>query len=94
MGITQVGAIKAMPYVFSNALSLLTCFPLAVAVIAAAGYLSVLYRNRLLAWIESISYEIYLIHAFTLTLLGNIVNMFLFAVVTVVLGFGLHWIIR
>jgi peptidoglycan/LPS O-acetylase OafA/YrhL len=95
MGITQVGAIKALPYIASNVLSLLTCFPLAVIVIVAASWFMVVFRNRFLIWIGSISYEVYLVHAFTLTLIAeNLCNIVSFVFLTVVLAVILHWVIK
>lgn len=84
MGITQDGAIKAMPYIVSNLLSLLTCFPLAVVVIVAASWFTVLLRNRFLKWIGSISYEVYLVHAFTLRLIEtNAISIIYFLIITI-----------
>lgn len=89
MGITQLGAVKRLPYISSNLLCLLTVFPLAVAIICFVNVFKRLLNNRMLVEAGEISYEIYLVHGFTLGLVdGSLFGISMFIVVTVVLAFG------
>lgn len=95
MGITQINIIKELPYLVSNGLSVLTCFPLAIAVIVVANKITVLFNNCFFVWIGHISYEIYLVHAFTLGLLGQrLDSVFVFWIVTISLACGLNWAVK
>lgn len=50
-----------------------------------------IFENKMLATTGMISYEIYLVHAFTLGIIKqSIISVFIFAVVTYVLAYILH----
>lgn len=87
MAITQLDTVKEMPYLVSNAMALLTCLPMAVGILVFGKFFSGLFENRMLTTIGSISYEIYLVHAFTLNLIKPaMINILIFIVITSVLA--------
>ena len=91
MAITQLSAVKALPYVLSNLMSLFTVLPLAIAVIAFMKVARILCYSRTISGAGVISYEIYLVHAFTLGMAKeSIVWICAFIAVTVLLAVGLH----
>lgn len=91
MAITQMSAIKALPYIISNVMALFTVLPLAISVLFLANAAKRLIENLTLIGIGAISYEIYLVHAFTLGMVSaSIVRVCLFVTVTVVLSILVH----
>lgn len=89
MAITQFHIVKEMPYLISNALALLTCLPMAVGILVFGKSFSGLFENRMLKTIGSISYELYLVHAFTLNLIKpSIVAVGSFIAVTGILAYA------
>ena len=66
MGITQLPAVKEMPYLFQNMLSLFTVFPLAIAALTITKRHLWLVNNWVWNQIGLVSFEIYLVHAFTM----------------------------
>ena len=78
MLLTQLPAIKALPYLISNMMALLTCFPMAVGILFLGDQFKLLFENRFLIFTGTISYEIYLVHAFTLNIIEhNIISILL-----------------
>lgn len=74
MGITQMPYVKSMPYIISNSMALLTCLPLAISVlIFMTNYPKMLY-NKMLEFCGIISYELFLVHIKTLSILNNTVQ--------------------
>lgn len=91
MAITQLNVVKSLPYIVSNALALLTCLPIAIGIMAFGKSFGGLFENKMLAMTGTISYEIYLVHAFTLGMIKqSIISVFIFAVVTYVLAYILY----
>ena len=91
MAITQLNIVKNLPYLVSNAMALLTCLPMVIGVMVFGKSCSRIFENKLLAVTGMISYEIYLVHAFTLGIIKpSIISVFIFAVVTYVLAYILH----
>ena len=83
MGITQLPAVKEMPYIFQNLLSLLTVFPLAIAVLTITKHHLCLVNNWVLNKIGLVSFEIYLVHAFSMEILQrSIISFAVFICVT------------
>ena len=78
----------------SNMLSLLTCFPLAIALLVL-GKWGRFFENNVLIFIGTISYEIYLVHAFTLNMVTpSLVCIAIFGVITIVLAIGEHFVMK
>lgn len=69
MVITQLRIVKELPYLAQNMMDLWTCLPVPVGIIAFGKGFGRLFENRSLLFMGTISYEIYLIHTFTLNLL-------------------------
>lgn len=91
MGITQLPYVKNLPYIISNCLALLTCFPGAVGVVALGYYKIRIFNNRMLKLIGGISYEFYLVHAFTLEIVhDSLESAMIFLLVTLLLGYVFH----
>mgnify|MGYP005767233149 CR=1 FL=1 len=91
MAITQLNVVKNLPYLVSNAMALLTCLPMAIGIMVFGKSFSGLFENKLLAGTGMISYEIYLVHAFTLdSLRPSLTNILTFIVVTYILAYILH----
>lgn len=87
MAITQLNVVKNLPYLVSNAMALLTCLPMAIGIIVFGKSFGMIFENRMLAVTGMISYEIYLIHVFTLYMVkNNIGNILEFLFVTIVLA--------
>lgn len=64
---------------------------MAIGVMVFGKSCSRIFENKLLAVTGMISYEIYLVHAFTLGIIKpSIISVFIFAVVTYVLAYILH----
>lgn len=94
MAITQIPAVKSLPYILSNVMALFTVLPLAVAVICFVNAFKGLIDNRMLIGAGVISYEIYLIHAFTIGIIeNNILSIGIFIVTTVGLACMMHIIV-
>lgn len=88
MAITQLSAVKSLSYMVSNTMALLTCLPMAIGIIAIGKTVSGLFENRMLAVTGMISYEIYLVHAFTLGIIKpSVVSVIAFVVITIILAY-------
>ena len=95
MGITQLPAVKELPYIFQNVLSLFTVFPLAIAVLTITKRHLWLVNNLGLEKIGLVSFEIYLVHAFTKDLLQTSLPSFAAFFGLTIVGVGLlHMLIR
>ena len=95
MGITQFSVVKELPYLCQNTLSLFTVFPMAIAVLSITKRHSWLLNNLALKQIGLVSYEIFLIHAFTMEKLQMSLSSFgVFFAVTTVGVWLLHTAIR
>ena len=91
MAITQLNVVKNLPYLVSNAMALLTCLPMAIGIMVFGKSFSKLFENNLLAVTGWVSYEIYLVHAFTLGIIKpSIISVYIFVVVTYVVAYILH----
>ena len=91
MAVTQLEAVKQLPYLLSNLMALLTCFPMAIGLLALGKSYGEVFQNRMLMAIGAISYEIYLVHVFTLPMINsNILNIISFVFLTVAEAFILH----
>lgn len=86
MVITQLNAVKSLSYIVSNAMALLTCLPMAIGIMAFGKSFGGLFENTMLAATGTISYEIYLVHVFTLGMIKpSVISVIAFVVVTVTL---------
>lgn len=95
MGITQFSVVKEMPYLLSNILSLFTVLPLGVVVLIIGWRYQKLFENVVLNRVGVVSFEIYLVHAFTLVIVKtNVLNICEFIVITTVLAVLLHTVIK
>lgn len=95
MAVTQFPMIKNLPYIMSNTLSLFTVLPLAIAVIVASKVFGRLFDNYLLLIAGEISYEIYLVHAFTLNLVEESVDkLLIFMMITTILSVVMHCVLK
>lgn len=95
MLVTQLQVVKELPYLVSNIMALLTCFPMAIGIMVFGKAFNKLFQNRILAMTGEISYELYLIHAFTLRLIKqSVIRIFIFVVVTYMLAYILHMVMR
>ena len=95
MAITQLNVVKNLPYLVSNEMALLTCLPMAIGIMVFGKSFSGLFENKMLSMTGMISYEIYLVHAFTLGIVKpSIVSVFVFVVVTYIFAYILHIGIR
>lgn len=94
MAITQLNVVKNLPYLVSNAMALLTCLPVAIGIMVLGKSFGELFENRMLAMTGMISYEIYLVHAFTLGMIKpSAVSVIAFVVVTVTLSYATYFTI-
>ena len=94
MAITQLNAVKSMPYIVSNAKALLTCLPMAIGIMAFGKSFGGLFENKMLAVTGMISYEIYLVHAFTLGMIKpSATSVIAFVMVTVTLAYTTYFTI-
>ena len=95
MGLTQLHIVKELPYLISNMMSLLTCLPVAIGILLFGKAFHKFFENKMLHTVGTISYEIYLVHAFTLNLVKpTIMNILLFIVITYLFAYILHLGIR
>lgn len=85
MGVTQLTYIKKLPYLISNLLALMTVFPISVSVIFACKKIPTIFNNHFIKMLGSVSYELYLSHAFSLELLNakSVQSIFLFTFITI-----------
>ena len=91
MATTQLHIVKELPYLVSNTMAILTCLPMALGILAFGKAFSGFFENRKLLMVGEISYEIYLVHAFTLDLVRpSLTNILIFIVVTYILAYILH----
>lgn len=91
MAITQLNVVKNLPYIVSNALALLICLPMAIGIMVFGKSFGMIFENKLLAVTGMISYEIYLVHAFTLGMIKpSVISVIAFVVVTVIIGYVLQ----
>ena len=87
-------AVKNLPYIVSNVMALLTCLPMAIGIMVFGKSFSGLFENKMLATTGMISYEIYLVHAFTLGMIKpSVVSVIAFVVVTVTLAYATYFTI-
>ncbi|MEQ3445170.1 acyltransferase family protein [Enterococcus cecorum] len=94
MAITQLNVVKNLPYLVSNAMALLTCLPMAIGTMVFGKSFGGLFENKMLAVTGMISYEIYLVHAFTLGMIKpSAVSVIAFVVVTVTLSYATYFTI-
>ena len=94
MAITQLNVVKNLPYLVSNAMALLTCLPMAIGIMVFGKSFSVIFENKLLTMIGIISYEIYLVHAFTLGIIKpSVIAIIAFVVVTTILAYVTNLVI-
>lgn len=63
--LTQFQAVKKLPYIVSNILTLGTVFPLAIVVVILVMLWRKITSNRFLLNVGLVSYEVYLVHNFT-----------------------------
>lgn len=95
MAITQLNVVKNLPYLVSNAMALLTCLPVAIGIMVFGKSFSMIFENKLLAMIGMISYEVYLVHAFTLGIIKpSVIAVLAFVVVTVTLAYIVYRLIE
>ena len=95
MGITQLPTVKDMPYIFQNLLSLLTVLPLAIAGLTISKRHMWLVNNWVLNKLGLVSFEIYLVHAFTMeSLQMSILSVAVFFGITTAGVWLLHMLIR
>ena len=91
MAITQLHIVKKLPYLISNTMAILTCLPMALGILAFGKAFSKLFENKMLLMVGTVSYEIYLVHAFTLNLVEpSLTNILSLIVVTYILAYILH----
>ena len=93
MAVTQLRPVKESPYLIQNLLSLCTVLPLAVALISTTDRWRRLADNSTLKALGLISYEVYLVHVFTLGLLqGTLWSAIIFVGITLIGAWSLHMI--
>lgn len=91
LAITQLDAVKELPYLVTNTIAILTCLPIAIGILFFGKEFSEFFENKMLLMVGTISYEIYLVHAFTLNLVDmSVMNSLLFIAVTYVCACILH----
>lgn len=94
MAITQLHIVKELPYLLSNTMAIFTCLPMAIGILAFGKAFSGFFENKMLLMVGTASYEIYLVHAFTLNLVKpSIVAVLSFVVTTGILAYIAHFII-
>ena len=95
MGITQLSAVKELPYLFQNVLSLFTVFPLTIAVLSLTKCHSWILNNWVLMQIGLVSFEIYLVHSYTMEKLQMSLSSFASFLALTTLGvWMLHMVLR
>ena len=84
MAVTQLKTVKEWPFLVQNLLSLPTLFSFAIAVLALTKQKKRLVENRFLALTGIFAYEVFLIHPYTLRVLGEpILTVIVFIAVTI-----------
>ncbi|MRI80822.1 acyltransferase family protein [Aerococcaceae bacterium DSM 109653] len=63
---TQIPTVKSLSFISYNLLSLGTVFPLAIGGVSITNRCKHLFKNKLLIFISIISYELYLIHQYSI----------------------------
>ena len=95
MLVTNLPMVQSLPYMASNVLSLLTVFPLAISVLIGFQIMPCIYKNGFLIATGSLSYELFLIHTFSLRIISDssIMSIVVFLVITYTTAFVLHFIV-
>lgn len=94
MALTQLECIKNLPYILSNCLSLFTVMPLAGLVICISKIWPLITQSKLSQLLGRYSFEIYLVHAFTLSIVSNdIISLIEFWMITLFCAMVLNKII-
>lgn len=89
--ITQLHVVKELPYLVSNMIAILTCLPMAIGILFFGKKFSGFFENKMLLMVGTISYEVYLVHAFTLKLVDmSVMSSLFFIAVTYVCAYILH----
>lgn len=88
MYITQLPCIKSLPFLIQNFFSLPTVFVYALVVLLFSDIFRLILENAFLKYMGIISYEVFLIHAYTVRILdvGTYAKVVLMFVLTVVLA--------
>lgn len=95
MAISQLNVVKNLPYMISNTMALLTCLPMAFGIMVFGKSYSGLFENRMLAMTGMISYEIYLVHVYTLDMVKkSYISIWVFIISTYVIAYILYMGIR
>ncbi|WP_394223007.1 acyltransferase family protein [Priestia aryabhattai] len=82
--VTQLGAIKSFPYLESNIISLFTVLPMGLSIIVITNLFQKAFKNSFLFLVGTVSYEIYLVHAFTLNIIdGTFIGLVIFSLATI-----------
>ena len=86
MFVTQLPNIKKLPFLVQNVFSLPTVFVYALVVLLIADIFRFLFENAFLRYMGIISYEIFLVHAYTVRVLDkctylNVVLMFVLTLI-------------
>lgn len=75
-------------------MALLTCLPIAIGIMAFGKSFGGLFENKMLATTGMISYEIYLVHAFTLGMIKpSVLSIIAFVVITTILAYVTNLVI-
>lgn len=91
MAITQLHIVKELPYLISNVLSLPTCLPMAIGIIVFGKNFNRVLENKALYIVGLMSYEVYLVHAFTLHIInGAGLTVIAFIILTWLCAFVLY----
>ena len=94
MAITQLNVVKNLPCLVSNVMALLTCFPMAIGILMSGKSFSGVFDNKMLIITGMISYEIYLVHAFTLGMIKpSVISIIAFVVITTILAYVTNFVI-
>lgn len=85
MFVTQFEVVKNLPYILSNILSLFTCLPLAISIMIFVNLLPEFSMNVFLNILGVYSYELYLVHAFSLSIIKpTILSLISFIAITII----------
>lgn len=83
--VTQLDMIKSLPYLESNIISLFTVLPMGLSIIVITNLFQKVFKNSFLFVVGTVSYEIYLVHAFTLNIIdGTFIGLAIFLLATIV----------
>lgn len=87
--LTQLHFLKTAPYIVLNTVSLFTVLPLTLFVLWLSVRYTVLFNSKFLTLIGDISYELYLIQAFSRNIVepGSLVSLIYFFIFTIAIGF-------